>query len=201
MMRSTSIDARPKSTSPGRCSTRVRSSRAADHHPYSTASRNVRDAGLPAAPVCINEANVVVIQHNESWGNRTAPGSSDGGGFDLPAPDAPIELVDISRPPRNVAVTHAEYGEGIEGGQVLVRVSNFGPDPIEVACEVVLPDGRVEAARDPRGPGWAGVVRSDPVQSPAGRSPNDESQAPVPHPVPHPAPAPAPAPPGGSGGL
>lgn len=60
-----------------------------------------------------------------------------------------------------------------------------------------LPGGRVEAARDPRGPGWAGVVRADPVQSPAGRSPNDESQVPVPHPAPRPAPAPS----RGSGGL
>src|SRR5690606_2441741 len=44
-------------------------------------------------------------------------------------------------PPRNVAVTAASYGEGIEGGQVTVRVANFGPDPVEVPCEVVLPDG------------------------------------------------------------
>jgi hypothetical protein len=44
-------------------------------------------------------------------------------------------------PPRNVSVTSAVYGDGIEGGQVVVRVTNFGPDPMEVPCEVELPDG------------------------------------------------------------
>lgn len=44
-------------------------------------------------------------------------------------------------PPRNVAVVAATYGEGVEGGQVRLRVANYGPDVIEVACEVVLPDG------------------------------------------------------------
>jgi hypothetical protein len=44
-------------------------------------------------------------------------------------------------PPRNVAVISAIYGEGIEGGLVTLRMANFGPDPVEVACEVVLPDG------------------------------------------------------------
>ncbi len=44
-------------------------------------------------------------------------------------------------PPRNVAVTAAAYGEGLEGGIVTIRVANFGPDPLEVPCEVVLPDG------------------------------------------------------------
>ncbi len=44
-------------------------------------------------------------------------------------------------PPRNVAVTSAQYGDGIEGGTVTFRVTNFGPEPLEVPCEVVLPDG------------------------------------------------------------
>jgi hypothetical protein len=44
-------------------------------------------------------------------------------------------------PPRNVAVVSAEYADGIEGGQVLVEVQSFGPQPVEVSCEVVLPDG------------------------------------------------------------
>jgi len=44
-------------------------------------------------------------------------------------------------PPRNVAVTQARYRDGIEGGQVILRVANFGPDPTEVGCEVTLPDG------------------------------------------------------------
>ena len=44
-------------------------------------------------------------------------------------------------PPRNVAVTGAAYGDGLEGGQVTVRVANYGPDATEVGCEVTLPDG------------------------------------------------------------
>jgi hypothetical protein len=44
-------------------------------------------------------------------------------------------------PPRNVAVTSAVYGDGIEGGQVVLRVTNYGPDALEVPCEVELPDG------------------------------------------------------------
>jgi hypothetical protein len=45
-------------------------------------------------------------------------------------------------PPRNVAVVAAKYGDGVEGGQVEVTVANFGPDPVEAACEVTLPDGQ-----------------------------------------------------------
>lgn len=44
-------------------------------------------------------------------------------------------------PPRNVAVTAAKYGDGPEGGLVTVRVANYGPEGIEVSCEVTLPDG------------------------------------------------------------
>lgn len=58
----------------------------------------------------------------------------EGGGVVIPRPV-------LADPPRNVAVTGAEYGEGIEGGQVSVQVANYGPEPVEVACEVVLPDG------------------------------------------------------------
>ena len=44
-------------------------------------------------------------------------------------------------PARNVAVVGARYGDGLEGGQVSVRLANYGPDPIEIGCEVTLPDG------------------------------------------------------------
>ncbi|TNE89220.1 MAG: VWA domain-containing protein [Deltaproteobacteria bacterium] len=42
---------------------------------------------------------------------------------------------------RNVAVVSAAYGSGIEGGTVVIRLANFGPEPREVPCEVTLPDG------------------------------------------------------------
>ena len=46
-----------------------------------------------------------------------------------------------AEPARNVAVTSATFGDGLEGGQVVVRVTNYGPDAVELPCEVVLPDG------------------------------------------------------------
>ena len=51
----------------------------------SVAYQNGGQNTFSAGPVGIwaYESNAVVIQHNESWGNRTGPGSSDGGGFDL----------------------------------------------------------------------------------------------------------------------
>ena len=42
-------------------------------------------------------------------------------------------------PPRNVSVTSAVYGDGIEGGQVVVRVTNFGPDPMEFPARWSFP--------------------------------------------------------------
>lgn len=59
----------------------------------------------------------------------------------LQAGSSVIPVLVAGDPPRNVAITRASYGEGIEGGQVTVRITNFGPDPIEVPCEVILPDG------------------------------------------------------------
>ncbi len=44
-------------------------------------------------------------------------------------------------PPRNVTVVAAAYGDGLEGGQVTFRVASFGPDRVEVPCDVELPDG------------------------------------------------------------
>lgn len=42
---------------------------------------------------------------------------------------------------RNIAVAEAEYGDGIEGGTVRVRLVNFGPEAREVPTTVHLPDG------------------------------------------------------------
>lgn len=44
-------------------------------------------------------------------------------------------------PPRNVAIRAASYGEGIEGGQLTLRVVNFGVQAVEISCVVELPDG------------------------------------------------------------
>ena len=48
--------------------------------------------------------------------------------------------------PRNLAVVSAEYGEGLEGGTILTRIMNYGPDPKEVLLTVGLPDGSEIAA-------------------------------------------------------
>lgn len=45
--------------------------------------------------------------------------------------------------PRNVAVDAAAWREGIEGGQVALQLRNYGPTPLEVSCEVSLPDERM----------------------------------------------------------
>ena len=47
-----------------------------------------------------------------------------------------------AEPPRNIAVSSAVYGAGIEGGVVSLKVTNYGPDPVEVSCTVLLPDGQ-----------------------------------------------------------
>lgn len=44
--------------------------------------------------------------------------------------------------PNNVVIRAAIYGDGLEGGQVTLQIAHFGPEPTEVACEVVLPDGQ-----------------------------------------------------------
>ncbi len=54
-----------------------------------------------------------------------------------------IPRVVRAEPARNVAVVDAGYQDGVEGGQVTVRIANFGLESVEVACEVRLPDGQV----------------------------------------------------------
>lgn len=56
---------------------------------------------------------------------------------------AVIPIVAAADPPRNLAVTSAAYGDGPEGGEVTIRIANYGPAKLEVACEVTLPGGAV----------------------------------------------------------
>jgi hypothetical protein len=53
-----------------------------------------------------------------------------------------LPLTIAGDPPRNVAVTEATYGSGVEGGSLTLKLANYGPQSIEVACEVTLPDGQ-----------------------------------------------------------
>lgn len=52
-----------------------------------------------------------------------------------------IPRVHAPEEPRNVAIAEAEYGDGIEGGTVRVRVVNYGDGAREVPTTVLLPDG------------------------------------------------------------
>ncbi len=45
-----------------------------------------------------------------------------------------------SEQPSNLVVRAAEYGDGVEGGSIRVRLAGFGPDPVEAAVTVTLPD-------------------------------------------------------------
>lgn len=101
---------------------------------------NLRAALLEARRLLAGEPGEVVLFSDEA-GPRMVNEATDEiarlvelGSSVLPQPVA-------GNPPRNVAVTAARYGDGLEGGQVTVRVANYGPDPIEVPCEVTLPDG------------------------------------------------------------
>jgi len=53
-----------------------------------------------------------------------------------------VPLTVAADPARNVAVTEATYGSGVEGGSLTLKLANYGPDGIEVACDVTLPDGQ-----------------------------------------------------------
>lgn len=101
---------------------------------------NLRDALLEARRLLGGEPGEVVLFSDEA-GPRMVPEASGELRRLVEAGNAVIPKPIQAQPPRNVAVTSAEYGDGIEGGQVTVRVANYGPDPVEVACEVVLPDG------------------------------------------------------------
>lgn len=74
-------------------------------------------------------------------------------------------------PPRNVALMAATYGDGLEGGQVRFRAMNYGPDPMELPCEVTLPDGaniRVFADLPPMGEGEEGITIPNEAQGGVG---------------------------------
>lgn len=101
---------------------------------------NLREGLLEARRLLAGEAGEVVVLTDEAGPKTVAEATDeiarlvDGGSSVIPERLA-------GQPPRNVAVVDARYGDGPEGGQVTVRLANYGPDPIEVPCEVTLPDG------------------------------------------------------------
>jgi len=101
---------------------------------------NLRAALLDVRRLLGGEAGEVLVYTDEA-GPRMVAEAGDEIARLVATGSSVIPQVVGAEPPRNVAVTSAVYGEGLEGGMVAVRLTNFGPDPIEVSCEVTLPDG------------------------------------------------------------
>lgn len=103
---------------------------------------NLRAALLEARRLLGGEPGEIFVFTDEA-GPDLVPGALTELRLVVEGGSAVIPAVVHADPPRNVAVVAATYGEGIEGGQVKLRIANYGPDPVEVACEVTLPDGQV----------------------------------------------------------
>jgi hypothetical protein len=102
---------------------------------------NLRGALLEARRLLGGEAGEVYVFTDEA-GPEMIPGAMEEIARLVEGGSAVIPVPVHARPERNVAVVAAAYGEGAEGGAVRVRVANYGPEPLEVACEVTLPDGK-----------------------------------------------------------
>lgn len=101
---------------------------------------DLRGALLEARRLLKGEAGEVLLFTDEA-GPLMIPEATEELARLVDAGNAVLPQVVHADPPRNVAVMRATYGEGLEGGQVVLRLMNFGPDAIEVPCEVELPDG------------------------------------------------------------
>lgn len=101
---------------------------------------DLRGALLEARRLLAGEPGEVLLWSDEA-GPSMIPEAHDELGRLVELGSAVIPMPVHADPPRNVAVSSAVYGDGIEGGQVVVRVANFGPSSMEVSCQVELPDG------------------------------------------------------------
>jgi hypothetical protein len=106
----------------------------------SRGSSNLKDALLEARRMLEGEPGEVLLFTDEA-GPTMVPSANEELARLVDAGSAVLPQVVHAEPPRNVAVVRATYGDGLEGGQVVVRLVNYGPDPLEVPCEVELPDG------------------------------------------------------------
>lgn len=103
---------------------------------------NLRDALLEARRLLEGEAGEVLLFTDEA-GPRAVREATPEIERLVAGGSAIVPRVVAADPARNVAITSANYGEGLEGGQVAIRIANYGPDPVEVSCEVTLPDGAI----------------------------------------------------------
>lgn len=107
----------------------------------SSGGSNLRQALLEARRMLGGEAGEVLLFSDEA-GSVQVPTAMTELRRLIDRGSAVVPMPIHANPPRNVAVTAASYGDGVEGGSIEVRVTNFGPDPVEVPCEVILPDGQ-----------------------------------------------------------
>lgn len=101
---------------------------------------NLREGLLEARKLLAGEPGEVILLSDEA-GPRMVHEATGEIERLVAQGSAVIPEVIAGQPPRNVAVKDARYGDGPEGGLVTVRLANYGPDAIEVSCEVTLPDG------------------------------------------------------------
>ena len=103
-------------------------------------SSNLREALREAATLLAGEAGEVIVYSDEA-GPRMVGEAVEELSRLVEDGSSVIPNRIQAEPQRNVAVSSASYGSGIEGGQVTLRITNYGPVATELACEVSLPDG------------------------------------------------------------
>ncbi len=102
---------------------------------------DLRGAMLDARRLLAGEKGEVFVFSDEA-GPSMIPEAEEEIGRVVALGSAVLPVPIHADPPRNLAVTAAHYGDGIEGGQLTFRVANYGPTTREAPCEVVLPDGQ-----------------------------------------------------------
>jgi len=117
---------------------RVSGALAAVEPSYGTS--NLRAGLLEARRLLAGEPGEVVLFSDEAGPSQVADARSEIEAL-LELGSSLVPRTVQAEPARNVAIVSARYGDGLEGGQVTVRLMNYGPDPMEVPCEVTLPDG------------------------------------------------------------
>jgi len=132
---------------------------------------NLRAGLLEARRLLGGEPGEVVLFSDEAGPRQIADATSELEAL-LELGSAVVPRTVRAEPARNVAILSARYGDGLEGGQVTVRLMNYGPDPIELPCEVTLPDGAsipIFADLPPAGPAEERITIPSEAQGGVGR--------------------------------
>jgi len=103
-------------------------------------SSQLRAGLLEARRLLGGEPGEIVVFTDEA-GPLQVPEAQEELGRIVAAGSAVLPRPIAAEPPRNAAIIHAAYGDGIEGGLVSFTVRNYGDEARELACIVELPDG------------------------------------------------------------